>query len=213
MTSKIKSSPEITADLASKDHAMAWLMQQCDPVEVTLHEDYFASLASAIVGQQLSNKVADVLWERLKRLVEGQVSPETILCLDDEKIREIGISYAKIKYLKSLAYAIASGSLSFDDFHLLKDHEVRASLCSVKGIGPWTAEMFLIFSLGRLDIFSMGDAGLQRAVKWLYGLEESPSKKELLEISNNWAPYRTIASLYLWKALDGELMSKTKAGE
>lgn len=213
MATMIRSNRQIVAALGEKDPMLAWLMEQCGPIEVEIHEDYFVSIASTIVGQQLSNKVADVLWGRLFRLTGEDVRPETLLRLDDAKIREIGISHAKINYLKSLAQAVASGSLSFEQLHLQDDHEVVKALCGVKGIGPWTAEMFLIFSLGRLDVFSMGDAGLQRAVQWLYEMEETPTKGELLEISKKWSPYRTIASLYLWKALDGNLMERSKARE
>lgn len=188
--------------LVQRDPAFASLVDLGWDVKITLQEDYFVSLASAIVGQQLSNRVAEVLWERLLTFSDGTVTPEGMICMEDEALRQIGISYAKIKYLKALAAAVLDGSLALDQMHTLSDEEILHRLTRVKGIGPWTAEMFLIFSMGRPDVFSLGDGGLQRAVKWLHQLDEVPGKDELLRISQCWKPYRTIAALYLWRAID-----------
>ncbi len=194
------------AELATLDPVLGNLMARCRSVEISLQEDYFLSIASAIVGQQLSNRVADVLWDRLVELSEGKVSPEGILSLEDETLRRIGISYSKIKYLKALAMVVSDHTLELDRLHQFDDEEIIRQLTMVKGIGPWTAEMFLIFSMGRMDVFSVGDGGLQRAVKWLYGLDKLPSKEELLRISSKWKPYRTIASMYLWRAIDDKIV-------
>ena len=198
--------PKAIAELGVQDPALGKLIAQCGPLEIPLEEDYFLSIASAIVGQQLSNRVADVLWTRLTELAGESISPERILSLEDEALRQIGISYSKIKYLKALATAISEKTLELDRLHLFDDEEIVRQLTSVKGIGPWTAEMFLIFSMGRLDVFSVGDGGLQRAVKWLYGLTEVPGKEDLLGFSSQWKPYRTIAALYLWRALDEKII-------
>jgi len=203
---KISPDQNAVAELSLLDPALGKLITQCGPIEIPLQEDYFLSIASAIVGQQLSNRVAEVLWSRLIELSEKPMSPEGILFLEDEALRQIGISYSKIKYLKALATAVTEKTLDLNQLHLFDDEEVIRQLTSVKGIGPWTAEMFLIFSMGRLDVFSVGDGGLQRAVKWLYGLEEVPGKEELLRISSMWKPYRTIAALYLWRALDDKII-------
>lgn len=192
--------------LGNLDPALGKLFSKCGPIEVPLQEDYFLSIASAIVGQQLSNHVADVLWARLMLLVDQTLSPHIILSLDDESLRQIGISYSKIKYLKALSTAVISKSLQLDRLHLLDDEEIVRQLTQVKGIGPWTAEMFLIFSMGRTDVFSVGDGGLQRAVKWLYKLDGIPNREELLQISGQWKPYRTIAALYLWRAIDDKIV-------
>lgn len=197
--------PYAITQLGRLDPALGKLMAQCGPIEIPLQEDYFLSVASAIVGQQLSNRVAEVLWMRLTELAGDRVSPDRILSLDDEALRQIGISYSKIKYLKALSLAVCEKTLELDRLHLYDNDEIVRQLTMVKGIGPWTAEMFLIFSMGRTDVFSVGDGGLQRAVKWLYGLEEVPGKEELLRISSQWKPYRTIAALYLWKALDEKI--------
>jgi DNA-3-methyladenine glycosylase II len=206
VTKKFAPDPVHVSALVKLDPALEKLVRLAGTVEVTLQENYFESLASAIVGQQLSNRVAEVLWERLNSLAAGGVSPESILALEDEALRGIGISYAKIKYLKALADAVALGALELDKLETLPDDEVVRKLTAVKGIGPWTAEMFLIFSMGRTDVFSVGDGGLQRAVKWLYQLEEVPKKEELIKISDRWKPYRTLAALYLWRALDEKII-------
>jgi DNA-3-methyladenine glycosylase II len=202
-----KISPDLHAieELGKLDPALGKLMDQCGPIEIPLQENYFTSIASAIVGQQLSNRVAGVLWTRLAELSGEAVSPTTMLSLEEEDLRRIGISYSKIKYLKALSTAVIENRLELNQLHLFDDDEIVRQLTSVKGIGPWTAEMFLIFSMGRLDVFSVGDAGLQRAVKWLYNREDVPGKEELLRISNQWKPYRTIAALYLWRAIDDKM--------
>lgn len=205
MTQVLRTTAETDAELAKLDPALMPLISGV-PIEVNLQEDYFASIASAIVGQQLSNRVAEVIWARLVALAQGALSPETILSLGDEELRQIGISYSKIKYLKALSTAVNEKTLELDRLHLFDDVEIVRQLTQVKGIGPWTAEMFLIFSMGRTDVFSIGDGGLQRAVKWLYKLEEVPGKEELLRISGKWKPYRTMAALYLWRALDDKIV-------
>ena len=206
MAKKFIPDPEHVSELIKSDPALEKLVLLAGTVEITLQENYFESLASAIVGQQLSNRVAEVLWERLSSLAQGGVSPESILALEDEALRGIGISYAKIKYLKALADAVAEGALELDKLETLPDEEIVRRLTGVKGIGPWTAEMFLIFSMGRTDVFSVGDGGLQRAVKWLYQLEGVPKKEELIKISDRWKPHRTLAALYLWRALDEKII-------
>lgn len=206
MAKKLSVDPDTIAELSRLDPVLAGLLAQLEPIEITLQEDLFVSLASAIVGQQLSNRVADVLWERLVSLAGEPLSAKILLSLDDESLRKIGISYSKIKYLKALSCALVDGSLDLDQLHLMEDDEIIAQLTRVKGIGPWTAEMFLIFSLGRIDVFSAGDGGLQRAVKWLYQLEQAPGIEEMKQISYRWKPYRTIAALYLWRAIDDKMI-------
>ncbi|MDH5162449.1 DNA-3-methyladenine glycosylase 2 family protein [Heyndrickxia oleronia] len=158
-----------------------------------------------MVGQQLSAKVASVLNERLKKLSNSNLSPETILALSDEQLREIGISYRKISYIRDLSEKIAKKELLFEQFSFMGNETVIQQLTQVKGIGRWTAEMFLIFSLGRLDVLSLLDIGLQRGVKWLYSVsKESDGKKLLEEKGKIWAPYQSIASLYLWEVVNQE---------
>ena len=158
----ISANPSDVEELGKLDPALGMLMERCGPIEIALQEDYFLSIASAIVGQQLSNRVAEVLWSRLVELAGETISPERILHLEDEALRLIGISYSKIKYLKALATAVVDHTLELDQLPLFDDEEVIWQLTRVKGIGPWTAEMFLIFSMGRMDVFSVGDGRLPK---------------------------------------------------
>lgn len=164
--------------------------------------EYFYALCRSIVGQQLSGRVADVIFGRfLKLFPKKNPTPEKILKLKEEEIREVGMSYAKIRSLKDLAQKVKTRELEIERLEKLTDEEVLAQLIRVKGVGPWTAEMFLMFTLGREDLFSHGDLGLKNGIKKLYGLE-NPSREEIEKLSSKWSPYRTYASLVLWKSLE-----------
>ncbi len=201
---ELQTTDNINHTLAQADSELGGLIVHIGPLRIALSNDYFASLASAIVGQQLSGKVADVIWERLKTLVGGSVTPENLLTASETDMRAIGLSNAKVRYVKALAEAAASGALQLGAMNELDDEAIIKELTAIKGIGRWTAEMFLIFSLGREDVFSCGDGGLQRAFQWLYGIEAS--KENLLRVSAVWQPYRTYASLYLWEALNRKIV-------
>lgn len=201
MNRVLRTESRIDNELILLDPLFERIIGSCDPIEIELSSDYFSSLASSIVGQQLSNKVADVIWNRVVSLMEGELSPEKLLSIEDIEFRTIGISYAKIGYLKNLARAVIDNKIRLDNLEEVENTEIIETLTAVKGIGQWTAEMFLIFSLGREDVFSLGDGGLQRSVKWFYQFSEDPTKSQLMKISERWKPYRTYASLYLWEAL------------
>jgi DNA-3-methyladenine glycosylase II len=165
--------------------------------------DYFIDLVESIIGQQLSGKAADTIFGRFKKLFpKEQITPDYLLKIPDKKIRDAGISFSKISYIKGIAKAVKDKEIDLDKLEKLSDQEVIDELVKLKGVGEWTAEMFLMFSLLRTDIFSTGDLGLQNAVVKLYGLKEKPTKKELLEISAKWSPHRTLASRYLWQSLN-----------
>jgi DNA-3-methyladenine glycosylase II len=195
---------DINRALAQADPVLGGLIARLGAIRIPLSEDYFASLASAIVGQQLSGRVADVIWDRLKTLLGGSVTPESLLAASDAEMRAVGMSNAKVRYVKALSEAVTDGALQLDALDALDDDTVVRELTAVKGIGRWTAEIFLIFSLGRPDIYSCGDGGLQRAFQWLYGME--PTRENLLRVSGVWQPYRTYASLYLWEAINRKLV-------
>lgn len=165
----------------------------------------FQDLLEAIIGQQLSGKAASTIFGRFLGLFpkEQTPKPEEILKLSEESLRSCGLSHQKASYLKSLSEEIKSGRLTLEELHVLPDEAVITALTKVKGIGPWTAEMFLIFSLGRLDTFSVGDLGLRTAVGRLYGVDRN-DKIKIEEISQKWSPYRSLASLYLWKSLEND---------
>ena len=167
----------------------------------TKSQNYFASLCESIISQQLSVKVGDVIYDRFKALVHNEVTPENVIQLTVEQIRSIGASQAKGKYILDLATKVAKKEVHLASLEQMTDQEVINELTKVKGIGPWTAEMFLMFSLGREDLFSTGDLGLKRAIEKLYKLED-PTHEKLLEISSKWKPYRTYACRILWNSLD-----------
>ena len=198
----IEATPQIIESLSSADAVMSKLIERYKVIKYELDEAYFTSLISTIIGQQLSNKVADVIWRRFQYMVGEDITPEKVLEINDDSYRCIGISYAKTTYIKNIAHAIKSEQLTTTKFPIMADEEIINQLIQIKGIGRWTAEMFLIFSLGRENIFSSSDGGLERAINILYGNGNELSKKEHLTISDKWKPYKSIASLYLWKSLD-----------
>jgi DNA-3-methyladenine glycosylase II len=157
----------------------------------------------SIVGQQLSTKAARAVYGRLLEIFDGRTpTPEALLESDPETIRGAGLSRAKVAYLRSLAEHVISGELELERLDELSDDRVTEELVAVKGLGRWTADMFLIFHLGRPDILPVGDLGVRRAVQRLYGLEGLPSAEELEALGERWRPYRSAASLYLWSSLD-----------
>ncbi|HYE23116.1 MAG TPA: DNA-3-methyladenine glycosylase 2 family protein [Candidatus Paceibacterota bacterium] len=161
----------------------------------------FASLASSVVSQQLSTKAAATIWERLRTASGGAVTADTIALLKEEDMRAAGLSAAKVRTLKELSKAVKDG-LDLPSLRKVPEEEAIASLTRVWGIGTWTAEMFLIFALGRLDVFSPGDLGVVRAIEELYGLEKDSHKNEYIAIAERWAPYRSVACLILWRHRD-----------
>lgn len=169
---------------------------------LTDHTRYFAALCRTIVGQQLSGKAADTIHGRFLDLVEGAPTPEKIIALEGQQLRDRGLSWSKISYMKDLAAKTASSELDVAALPHLDDQAVIEALVKVKGIGYWTAEMFLLFTLGRTNIFSYGDLGLLHGLQLLYGLGEKPDKAEIAAIIDRWSPYKSYGSLALWHSLD-----------
>jgi len=165
--------------------------------------DPYGALLRAIVGQQLSTKAAQTIYGRLLDLFGGAVpTPRQLIEADPDAIRAAGLSRPKIAYLRDLAERVEDGELELARLTELPDQEVSAQLVAVKGLGQWTADMFLIFHLGRPDVLPVGDLGIRRAVERLYGLKKIPGAEEITRIAEPWRPYRSLASLYLWASLD-----------
>ena len=154
------------------------------------------------MGQQLSTKAAATIYSRVIEPWGRAPTPEELLAVDTESLRAAGLSRAKAEYVRSLASHVLDGSLPIDRLHTLDDAEVSAALTAVKGLGQWTADMFLMFHLRRADVLPVGDLGIRRAVERAYGLGDLPSAAELTEIAEPWRPHRTLACLYLWESLD-----------
>ena len=185
----------------SRDPIMKPLIEKYGELSLTESKDYFDDLISAIIGQLLSGKAADTIYKRIAALCGG-VTPESILAVPDEALRAAGSSYGKIRCMKALAQAVVDKAVDLENIKQYDDDEVIRQLTVIKGIGRWTAEMFLIFSLAREDVFSFGDGGLNSAVNRLYGNGAALSKSEIKTITEKWQPYRSYASLYLWRSLD-----------
>ena len=165
--------------------------------------EHYTALVRSIVGQQLSVKAASTIYGRLVDMFGGHPpTPEQILATDEDALRSVGLSRGKASYLRSLAEHVRAGNLELDRFTDMPDDEVIAELTAVKGLGAWTAHMFLMFQLGRPDVLPVGDQGIRNAVRKLYGLDEVPAPAELEKIAEPWRPWRTLACRYLWESLD-----------
>jgi DNA-3-methyladenine glycosylase II len=185
----------------SKDETMKGLIETHGRLSAAPVTDYFKSLVFNIIGQQLSMKAADKICERVAKLLDDEISPLKILEISDLTFREAGISRPKISYIKNLSKAVLEETINIKIFDARPDEEIIADLIKVKGIGRWTAEMFLIFNLCREDIFSQKDGGLNSALKKLYNDGNMLSGADAQKIMLRFSPYRSVASLYLWKSL------------
>jgi DNA-3-methyladenine glycosylase II len=167
-------------------------------------DDYYAGLVRTICGQQLSTRAANAIWLRLLAHFAGEPpTPQAILDADPEALRAAaGLSRAKVVYLRSLAEHVLGGSLELDRLDDLDDDTVIAELIAVKGIGEWSAHMFLMFQLARPDVLAPGDLGIRKGIQLTYGLDALPTPTEVIAIAQAWRPYRTMACHYLWGAID-----------
>ena len=173
------------------------------PFSLIVNDNYIEALIKTIIDQQLNVKVADLIYNRFKKLFKDQTSYLEILNMDDLLLRNIGLSYSKVSYLKDLILKIRDQEIDFKSISKLSNQEVINELTKIKGIGIWSAQMFLIFSLARSDVLPAGDQGIKRAIQINYGLKTKPRDQEIEELSFkfNWNPYQSVASLYLWKSL------------
>lgn len=186
-------------ELALQDDVLSKLIEEYGEITHTERNDVFESLCRAIVGQQLSVKAARTIYSRFVELV-SQVDTEHVLAMTEADARSVGLSRQKYSYLQDLASQTEAGLL--ESIEQADDEAVIARLTEVKGIGRWTAEMFLMFTLERPDIFAPDDLGLRRAIERQYGVSPDSPLDEYRLIAGTWAPWRTVASLYLWKSLD-----------
>lgn len=202
---RFKFDDKILLSIASKDETVGKLFSLIGDVEIEIRHNYFEALMMSIIGQQLSSKAAATIKNRVRSLcatVDNEITPKTLNSLSFEQLRVAGVSKAKVSYIYDLADKVDNGNLSFDQILDKDNHEIIKALTTVKGIGKWTAEMFLIFSLGRLNVLSTGDVGLQRATKWLYNMTDRVDSMYLEQHGHKWSPFESIVSLYLWEAID-----------
>ena len=196
------------------DPVLASLIERSGPCGFGAREtgSHLDALVRSIVSQQLSTKAASTIHARVLALIDAdQPLPEHWLALDDPALRAAGLSRQKIGYIRDLARHVQSGSLPIAKLHELPDDEVIRALTSVKGIGVWTAQMFLMFRLGRPDILPVLDLGIRNAIKRAYRLRKEPTVERMNAIAKPWEPYRSIASWYLWRSLDLPALEPSRA--
>lgn len=191
------------AHLKKSDPILKLIIEGIKLHEITVTRGYFEALVEAIVSQQLSVKAADTIFARFVALTPGKKfpTPREILKMPTPKMRKCGLSGMKVSFIKDLSKKVLNGSIDLKKIDLMSDEEVTKHLVAVKGIGQWTAEMFLMFSLGRDDVFSYGDLALRKAMQRIYKMKKEPTPAQAEKISAKWKPYRTLGSRYLWASL------------
>ena len=195
--------------LRAADPVLRDLIDEIGPDDVTdrppgLPRDPYGALVRAIIGQQLSTRAANAIQRKLTERYGGRLpTPDEVLAEDAEELRAAaGLSHAKVRYLRSLAEHVLDGSLALDGLAEMSDDEVVAELTAVKGIGRWSADVFLIFQLDRPDVLPVGDLGIRKAFQTVYGLPALPTAPDMERIAEPWRPNRTLASLFLWRSLN-----------
>jgi DNA-3-methyladenine glycosylase II len=198
-------------ELAAADPTMAALIERLGEIDIETRlrrrseerpADAYGALLRAIVGQQLSTKAARTIYGRILDLFDGRTpAPEQLLEAEEADLRGAGLSGRKVEYVRDLASHVIDGELELDRLEQLADEEVIEEIVAVRGLGLWTAEMFLIFHLERPDVLSGGDLGIRKAIQVEYRLEEMPTPTRVLEVGEPWRPHRSLASLYLWESL------------
>jgi len=205
--SEVSYAREAMAHLRSADPVLAQVIEAVGPIEIALRRERFAALSRAIIFQQLAGAAARTIHDRFVALFPGRrfPTPRQVLDATPEDLRRVGLSRQKILYLKDLATHVDSRILNFHRFHLMDDEEIILDLTRVLGIGRWTAEMFLMFNLGRPDVLPVDDLGVRNAVRRLYRMRKMPDAKRLSALAERWRPYRSAASWYLWRS--GEIVT------
>jgi DNA-3-methyladenine glycosylase II len=190
--------------LTKVDPVMAKIIKRVGPCQFTVREPTFETLARSIAFQQLSGKAAGTIFGRLRKAVGPRFTARAFLKLTPEQLRVCGLSKQKIASLQDLAGRVARRELNFRKLVDLQDEEIIATLSQVRGVGVWTAQMFLIFALERPNVMPLADLGIRNAVRKAYGLPELPTSPELSKLAEKWHPYCSVASWYLWRSLEGQ---------
>jgi DNA-3-methyladenine glycosylase II len=188
--------------LHRSDPVLSAIIQRVGEYAIQFREPDFETLVKSIVYQQLSGRVANVIFGRLAAAVDGKLTPEGVLKLRPSRMRKLGLSKQKTVYIRDLARHTRDGKVAFEELRELSDAEVIERLTQVKGIGAWTVHMFLIFALQRTNVLPTGDLGIRNAIRKAYGMTELPTPAEIESIAERWHPYCTVASWYLWRSLE-----------
>ena len=193
------------AHLRSADPVLATIIERVGPYAMQYHEPTFRALVRSIVFQQLHGKAARTIFERLVEKAGGEITPDSILKLRPAQMRAVGLSKQKLTYIRDLARKTRAGVVEFERFAEMSDDQIIAELTTVKGIGQWTAHMFLMFALRRPNILPTGDYGVRAAMRKAYGMKVLPKPRTMARMAKSWHPYCSIASWYMWRSLDVKL--------
>lgn len=208
MMQKLPSKKKILIHFNAKDPVMAAVIRETGAFKLSRNRNYFIVLCKAIIAQQISTKAAESINRRFQGLFAGQTpTPEKVTKISDSKLRQSGLSGQKVKYLKDLGVRFLDGSIRPHRLTYQNNEEVIETLTSVYGIGRWTAEMFLVFSLGRIDVLPLGDLGLKAGIKKIYNMRSLPSPKKMLALGKKWHPMETVATWYAWRIQDAEIIT------
>jgi len=193
------------SSLRKLDPELAPLLDSFQIEDLKPGTDYYRSLTRSIIYQQLSGKAAKTISDRFIALYRGKdyPSPDDVLKTDHAILCSVGLSNAKAQYIKNISRAFLDGSIDYNNLRNLSNNAIMEKLVAIKGVGPWTAQMFLIFTLNRLDVFPSGDLGVQKGFQQYFKLKELPTPKIMKQKAKRWKPFRTVASLYFWKVVDG----------
>jgi len=202
-TSVADNTPEAAlAHLCAADPVLAGIIKRVGAYDMQYHEPTFRALVRSIVFQQLHGKAARAIFDRLQAKAGGEITPESILKLRPPQMRALGLSKQKLTYIRDLAHKTRDGVVEFHKFPQMSDEEVIAELTQVKGIGQWTAHMFLMFALRRPNILPTGDYGVRSAMRKAYGMKVMPKPRTMERLAKGWHPYCSVASWYMWRSLD-----------
>ncbi|WP_164669257.1 DNA-3-methyladenine glycosylase family protein [Virgibacillus doumboii] len=197
----IRTDDQAVKELSDVDLQMKKLVEIVGDIEVKMRPDLFKSLVRSMIGQQISVAAASAIFGRLEELLDYDITADAFFETSHEQLRSIGLSARKITYLGDLAEKVHKNKIELDKLHEQDNEKIIKQLTSIKGIGKWTAEMFLIFSLGRMNVLAVDDIGIQRGAKWLYEVDKSERRKILIDKEPIWNPHLTIASFYLWEVV------------
>lgn len=199
---------EILRHFDRRDTVIAQVIRDYGPMRLKRNRNYFLVLCRAIISQQISTRAAETIGARFHSLFDGHSpTPERVWALRDGKLRAVGLSRQKAAYLKDLSRHFMEKAIRPRQLNYLNNEEVIEQLTRVHGIGRWTAEMFLIFSLNRMDVLPVADLGLQAAIKNLYGLRKMPTSKKMRSLGKKWEPLQTVATWYAWRARDEQIIA------
>ena len=199
--------------LKKSDAVLAAIIERAGAYKIRYAEPGFKTLVQSIVSQQLNGKAAETIFARLEAAVKGAITPEAILRLRPARMRAVGLSGQKMKYIRELARMTRDGEINFEQCLKLEDGAVVEHLTRVKGVGVWTVHMFLMFALRRHDVLPTGDFGIRMAMKKAYGLEDLPKPAEMEKIAAAWRPYSSVACWYLWRSLEVKKKSEVRSQE